>query len=155
MIAIIDLPDEAATAALGAHLATLAARGDIIALKGDLGAGKTTFARAFIRARGHAGEEVPSPTFTLVQTYGSAEAAIWHFDLYRVIAADEAWELGIEEAFASGISLIEWPDRLGPLLPRHSLEILFEFDDQPEARRAIIAGDAAWRARLTEIAAHA
>jgi tRNA threonylcarbamoyladenosine biosynthesis protein TsaE len=72
-----------------------------------------------------------------------------------VIAADEAWELGIEEAFASGISLIEWPDRLGPLLPRHRLEILFEFDDQPEARRAIIAGDATWQARLTEIAAHA
>lgn len=155
MIAVIDLPDEAATAALAAHLAALAARGDIIALKGDLGAGKTTFARAFIRAYGAPDEEVPSPTFTLVQTYGSAEAAIWHFDLYRLIAAEEAWELGIEEAFASGISLIEWPDRLGALLPRRRLEILFEFDDRAEGRRAVIAGDAAWRARLTEIAAHA
>ncbi len=152
---IVDLPDEAATAALAARIAALVAPGDIIALKGDLGAGKTSFARAFIRARGDAHEEVPSPTFTLVQIYQTDALAIWHFDLYRLDAAEEAWELGIEEAFASGISLIEWPERLGSLLPQRRLEITLEFGDRPEARRASLAGDAAWRARLAEIAADA
>jgi tRNA threonylcarbamoyladenosine biosynthesis protein TsaE len=155
VIAVINLPDEAATAALAARLAAIACPGDVIALEGDLGAGKTTFARAFIRASGVVDEEVPSPTFTLVQTYEAAQAAIWHFDLYRLTAADEAWELAIEEAFAAGVSLIEWPDRLGHLLPRHRLQISLEFGDRAEARRAIIDGDAAWRARLREIAADA
>jgi tRNA threonylcarbamoyl adenosine modification protein YjeE len=153
VIAVIILPDETATAVLAAHLAALAEPGDVIALRGDLGAGKTTFARAFIRARGAGEEEVPSPTFTLVQIYEAGAAATWHFDLYRLTAADEAWELGIEEAFASGISLIEWPDRLGPLLPPHCLEIALDFGVRPEARRAVIDGDAAWAARLTRIVA--
>jgi tRNA threonylcarbamoyladenosine biosynthesis protein TsaE len=152
---VIDLPDEAATAALAARIAALAAPGDVIALKGDLGAGKTSFARAFIRARSEAGEEVPSPTFTLVQVYGLGAAAIWHFDLYRLNAAEEAWELGIEEAFGSGISLIEWPERLGSLLPQRRLEIALAFDDRPQARRAVLAGGAEWRARLTGIIADA
>lgn len=154
MIAVVNLPNEAATAALAARIATVAGRGDVIALKGDLGVGKTTFARAFIHARGAVDEEVPSPTFTLVQIYETPDAAIWHFDLYRLNAADEAWELGIEEAFASGIALIEWPERLGLLLPRYCLEIALEFGDGPEARRAVVDG-AAWQARLSEIAADA
>ena len=149
---VINLPDEAATARLAARLAAIARVGDIIALEGDLGAGKTAFARAFIRASGVADQEVPSPSFTLVQVYDAAEAEIWHFDLYRLAAADEAWELGIEEAFLSGISLIEWPDRLGPLLPQRRLTLTLEFGDWPEARRAVIEGDAEWRARLCEIA---
>ena len=155
MIVVVNLPNEAATAALAGYLAALARPGDIIALRGDLGAGKTAFARAFIRARSTADEEVPSPTFTLVQTYPDADATVWHFDLYRLTAADDAWELGIEEAFASGISLIEWPDRLGRLLPPHRLEITLEFDRRPEARRAVIDGGADWRARLHEIVADA
>src|SRR5712691_8547258 len=114
---VVDLPDETATAALAARISALAQPADVIALKGDLGAGKTTFARAFIRARGNCEEEVPSPTFTLVQVYEVEPAAIWHFDLYRLRSAEEAWELGIEEAFGDGISLIEWPERLGVLLP--------------------------------------
>src|SRR5882762_7586612 len=105
MIAI-DLPDETATAALGARIAAIARPGDVIALAGDLGAGKTTFARAFIRARGGSGE-VPSPTFTLVQIYELPDGPVWHFDLYRLRHPDEAWELGIEDAFRDGISLIE------------------------------------------------
>ena len=154
MIAVIDLPDEAATARLAARIAARAVPGDVIALQGDLGAGKTAFARAFIRARG-GGEEVPSPTFTLVQVYRPGPAAIWHFDLYRLRSPEEAWELGIEDAFRDGISLIEWPDRLGPLLPGHRLDIALDFADRPEARRATLAGDAEWRARLGGIATDA
>ena len=145
---ILDLPDEAATAALAGRLAALSEPGDVLGLAGELGAGKTTFARAFIRARGAADEEVPSPTFTLVQIYEAPGAAIWHFDLYRLDTAGDAWELGIEEAFASAISLIEWPDRLGLLLPRRRLAVTLEFADRPEARRAVLTG-AAWRARLS------
>ena len=151
---IVELPDEAATAALAARISALAAAGDIIALKGDLGAGKTTFARGFIRARGGL-EEVPSPTFTLVQIYELGSAAVWHFDLYRVTSPEEAWELGIEDAFAEGISLIEWPERLGPLMPPRRLEIEFLFGDQPEARRAVLGAGEGWRPRLEKILADA
>src|SRR5712691_9949050 len=148
---VVDLPDEAATAAFAARVSALAAAGDVIALKGDLGAGKTSFARAFIRSRG-AVEEVPSPTFTLVQVYELAGAAIWHFDLYRLKSADEAWELAIEDAFSEGISLIEWPERLGPLVPPRRLEITLSAGATPPARRATIDPGADpgadWVARL-------
>lgn len=149
---VVDLPDEAATAALAAKISALAEVGDVIALKGDLGSGKTSFARSFIRARGGA-EEVPSPTFTLVQIYELGSGAIWHFDLYRLKSREEAWELGIEDAFSEGISLIEWPERLGPLLPRRRLEIEFLFGDQPEARRALIDAGEGWQQRLAGISA--
>src|SRR5260370_24889920 len=119
---VIDLPDEAATASLAARLAALARPGDVIALAGELGAGKTTFARAFIAASG-SGEEVPSPTFTLVQLYERGDATIWHFDCYRLRHPDEAWELGIEDAFRDGISLLELPARLGSLLPARRREM--------------------------------
>ena len=151
---VVDLPDEAATAAFAARISALAAPGDIIALKGDLGSGKTTFARGFIRARGGL-EEVPSPTFTLVQVYELGSAMVWHFDLYRVTSPEEAWELGIEDAFAEGISLIEWPERLGPLMPPRRLEIEFLFGDQPEARRAVLGAGEGWRPRLEKILADA
>jgi tRNA threonylcarbamoyladenosine biosynthesis protein TsaE len=152
---VVDLPDEAATAALASRVAGLVVPGDIIALKGDLGAGKTSFARAFIRACGDAHEEVPSPTFTLVQIYQTDAVAIWHFDLYRLEAAEEAWELGIEEAFASGVSLIEWPERLASLLPQRRLEITLDFGDRPQTRRAFLVSDAGWRARLAGVDADA
>jgi len=148
MMTGVDLPDEGSTAALAARIAALARPGDTIALRGDLGAGKTSFARAFIRACGDAREEVPSPTFTLVQIYETDSGTIWHFDLYRLKTADEAWELGIEDAFASGISLIEWPERLGPLLPARRLDVTLDFGDRPQARRAFLAGDAEWPVRL-------
>ena len=151
---VVDLPDEAATAALATRISTLAATGDIIALKGDLGTGKTTFARGFIRARGGL-EEVPSPTFTLVQIYELGSTMVWHFDFYQLRSQEEAWELGIEDAFAEGISLIEWPERLGPLLPRRRLEIEFLFGEQPEARRAVLDAGEAWQTRLTKILADA
>src|SRR6516164_11863965 len=151
---IVDLPDEAATAALAARISALAEVGDVIALKGDLGCGKTSFARSFIHARGGT-EEVPSPTFTLVQIYEIGSVAIWHFDLYRIKSPEEAWELGIEDAFVEGISLIEWPERLGPLLPGRRLEIEFMFGEQPEARRAVLDAGEGWQPRLAKILADA
>ena len=154
---VIDLPDETATAALAARIAKLAERCDIIALKGDLGSGKTTFARTFIHTRSNQEDEVPSPTFTLVQVYepeASEAPAIWHFDLYRLRAPEETWELGIEDAFNEGISLIEWPERLGPLLPARRLQITLEFGNRPGARRAQLDPGTGWRARLSTVAAN-
>ena len=150
----IDLPDETATGVLAARLAALARPGDVIALRGDLGAGKTCFARAFIAARG-GDEAVPSPTFTLVQTYDLAGGTVWHFDLYRLCSPDEAWELGIEDAFRDGIALIEWPERLGSLLPRRHLLVALDFAAAPRARRVVLDGDGDWPARLAGIAAAA
>jgi len=146
----IALADEAATARFAARIAALARPGDVIALWGDLGAGKTTFARGFLRALGHAGE-VPSPTFTLVQSYPLARATVCHIDLYRLGAPEEAWELGLEDAFAEAISLIEWPDRLGALLPEDRLDI--HFADDGAGRVARLRGHGAWRARLAALAA--
>jgi tRNA threonylcarbamoyladenosine biosynthesis protein TsaE len=144
---VIELPDEAATAALAARIAALARAGDVIALKGELGAGKTSFARAFIRARGGV-EAVPSPTFTLVQVYELPDGPIWHIDLYRLRDPEEAWELDIEDAFHDGVSLIEWPERLGPLVPARRLEITLSAGPTPDARRAAIDPGDAWASRL-------
>lgn len=148
----VELADETATAALASVIAAMSQPGDVIALKGDLGAGKTTFARAFIGTFGDC-EEVPSPTFTLVQTYDVGTTSIWHFDLYRLKSPEEIWELGIEEALADGIALVEWPERLGDFLPDHALEIAFLFAERAEARRAVLAGGAKWQTRLARICA--
>lgn len=146
----LDLPDEAATEALAAALAAATRPGDVLALEGDLGAGKTVFARAFIRALGDGLEEVPSPTFTLVQTYALSGGTIYHFDLFRLTDPEEAYELAIEEAFADGISLIEWPGRLGALLPPGRLEIALDAGATPTARRVTFNGGADWGRRLRE-----
>jgi tRNA threonylcarbamoyladenosine biosynthesis protein TsaE len=150
---VIELPDEAATAAFATRLARLARRGDVIALKGELGAGKTSFARAFIRARAGRQEEVPSPTFTLVQIYELADGTVWHFDCYRLRDPEEAWELGIEDAFQDGISLIEWPERLGPLLPQRRLEIALLPGASADARRASIEAGPDWAERVARLTA--
>ena len=149
----LALGDEAATEALAARLAAVARSRDVIALRGDLGAGKTVFARAFIRARTRPDEEVPSPTFTLVQVYepaGRADAAIWHFDLFRLATAEDALELGIEDAFGAAISLIEWPERLGEMLPASRLDVTLASGPTADSRRVRIEGAAAWRRRLRE-----
>ena len=125
----MSLPDERATEALGATLAGRLRIGDVVGLKGDLGAGKTTLARAIIRAA--AGDReliVPSPTFTLVEVYETPRGSFWHFDLYRLEAAEQVYELGWEEALAEGIALVEWPERLGKLLPKH-LSVTMELAD--------------------------
>jgi len=146
------LADLAATEALAAALAARAARGDVIALHGPLGAGKTAFARAFIMAKmGDAVGDVPSPTFTLAQVYDMAEPAIWHFDLYRLETPDDALELGIEEAFADAIALVEWPERLGAYLPRRALHLHLAFDATEGGREARLIGGADWPARLESL----
>jgi tRNA threonylcarbamoyladenosine biosynthesis protein TsaE len=152
----LPLPDLAATEALGRALARLLRPGDLVALYGDLGAGKTALARALIRAlpgpEGAATEEVPSPTFTLVQTYEREPAPLWHFDLYRLESAAEVHELGLSEALAEGIALIEWPERLGSLLPADALSVTLSFDGAANGGRlARLAGGGDWPRRLAEL----
>lgn len=147
----VRLPDLDATGRLAAALAARARPGDVIGLRGDLGAGKTTFARAFIHARaasaGAAQEEVPSPTFTLVQTYDFPGGPVWHFDLYRLSDPEEVFELGWEEALAEAVALVEWPERLGPLVPDDYLEIALVIA-VGESRRATLRGTGGWAGRL-------
>jgi tRNA threonylcarbamoyladenosine biosynthesis protein TsaE len=132
----LPLADETATAELGATLAARLKPGDVVGLKGELGAGKTTLARAILRA---ATDDpaliVPSPTFTLVEIYETPHGTYWHFDLYRLEAPEQVFELGWEEARAEGIVLLEWPERLGPLLPKH-LSVTLEIDG--DGRRALL-----------------
>jgi tRNA threonylcarbamoyladenosine biosynthesis protein TsaE len=151
-VCALELPDETATAALARRLAQRARRGDVIGLVGDLGSGKTTFARAFIRALGAGEAEVPSPTFTLAESYACpGHPTVWHFDLYRLRAPQEAYELGIEEAFAEGISLIEWPERLGSLLPEEHLLLSLAQGPSPGARFARLAFSQGWARRLKSL----
>ena len=135
---ILPLPSEADTAALGERLALAAQPGDCLLLSGPIGAGKSTVARAFIRARCGAGEDVPSPTFTLVQVYEDGVSEIWHADLYRLTHPDEVWELGLEDAFTRAICLVEWPDRLGKHVPDGALHLTLAADG--EGRRAVLRG---------------
>jgi tRNA threonylcarbamoyladenosine biosynthesis protein TsaE len=123
----------------------------VIALSGELGVGKTRFARAFIDAVTGDGEDVPSPTFTLVQTYEAPAATVWHFDLYRLSRSAEVYELGIEEAFAEGISVIEWPDRLQELLPRARLDVRLAYGAGPSERAAELTGHGGWAPRLAAL----
>jgi tRNA threonylcarbamoyladenosine biosynthesis protein TsaE len=145
---LIELPNLAATEALATALAALARPGDVILLEGPLGAGKTTFARAFLRAAsGDPGLEVPSPTFTLVQSYLTRVGCVAHFDLWRLDGPGGLAELGWEEA-RDGIVLVEWPDRLGALRPAEALGVELHVN-APETRRAIVSG---WPDRLAKIA---
>jgi tRNA threonylcarbamoyladenosine biosynthesis protein TsaE len=148
----IDLPDLAATAAFGRRLALALRRGDVVALKGGLGVGKTTLARAIVAGLSPDSDDVPSPTFTLVQTYPVAlsdgPAELWHFDLYRLDRPDQVYELGIEDALAEGVSLIEWPELATGLLPKESLLTIELQIMAGQARRALIEGGAMWRDRL-------
>lgn len=148
----LELPDLAATIRLGAALARLIRVGDVIALHGDLGAGKTELARALIRAA--AGDDtliVPSPTFTLVETYDTPVAVLWHFDLYRIDTPEQVWELGLEEALADGVALIEWPERLAGLLPSPRLDLTLRIA-QGDARQATLAGGSTWTDRIGALA---
>lgn len=146
----IILPDAAATEALGARLGLVLRAGDVVALRGDLGMGKSTLARAAVRAAlAEPDLAVPSPTFTLVQSYDRPDCAIWHVDLYRLDGPDDALELGLDEAFADAASLIEWPDRLGAYLPVDRLDITLGEDG--EGRMADIQAGPTWTARIEEL----
>jgi tRNA threonylcarbamoyladenosine biosynthesis protein TsaE len=135
---LITLPDLAATEALAAALARLVRSGDAILLEGRLGAGKTAFARAFLRAAtGDPALDVPSPTFTLVQEYDTSLGRVHHFDLWRLDGPAALDELGWDEA-RDGIVLAEWPDRLGPLRPPDALTIALAAGETPDARRATL-----------------
>ncbi len=126
-------------------MAGLFKAGDIVLLDGDLGAGKTTFARGLVQAL--CGDiEVPSPTYTLVQSYEAPDFTLWHFDLYRLERPEDVWELGIEEAFDEGVCLIEWPERIAELLGGNELALRFSY--QGKGRRLDIIGNKDWEVRL-------
>jgi tRNA threonylcarbamoyladenosine biosynthesis protein TsaE len=136
---ILDLPDLAATEALGRRLAELARPGDAILLEGPLGAGKTSFARAFLRAAaGDPALEVPSPTFTLVQIYDTKIGMVYHYDLWRISQSNDMTELDWDDAL-DGIVLVEWPDRLGPFRPVDPLTIRFDLGEG-DSRQAVLTG---------------
>ena len=142
---IKELPDEQATARLGAAFAPIVAPGDVICLSGELGAGKSTFARGLIRSRTGA-EDAPSPTFAFVETYETDAFTLWHFDLYRLETADDVWELGLEEALDGGVVLIEWPERIEESIPEDALVI--RLDGDAGRRIAAIEADNNWSDRL-------
>ena len=124
--------DEAATLALGAKIGRVLKTGDCIALRGDLGAGKTSLVRGLVQAA--LGQvDVPSPTYTLVQTYDLPDYELWHCDLYRLETPQDAYELGLMDAMLDVVCILEWPDKLGDLLPKDALEISLEFDGQGRA----------------------
>jgi tRNA threonylcarbamoyladenosine biosynthesis protein TsaE len=147
-LAPFRLADEAATQELGRALARSLQPGDALCLTGPLGAGKSTLARALIRALTTPDEEVPSPTFTLVQVYETSDFPLAHFDLYRLTDPDEAYEIGLDEALDGGVALIEWPQRLEGRLPLNRLDIDIALDG--DARRVTITRHGGFEGRTLE-----
>ncbi|THD74538.1 MAG: tRNA (adenosine(37)-N6)-threonylcarbamoyltransferase complex ATPase subunit type 1 TsaE [Phenylobacterium sp.] len=141
----MTLPDEAATAGLGAAIAGRLQAGEAVCLSGPLGAGKSTLARALVRALTMADEDVPSPTFTLVQFYEGPRLKVAHFDLYRLSNPDEAYEIGLDEALDEGAAVIEWPERLGGRLPADRLDVEIGLLDAGRSVR--LAPHGAWKGR--------
>ena len=137
--------DEAGLRKVGALLAAALRPGDIVALSGELGAGKTTLARAVLRGLGHAGE-VPSPTFTLAQTYPDTDVPVMHCDLYRLESAIEAEQLGLDDWLADGALLIEWPERLGAEIWTERLWLRLDGAGGPD-RRLTSNAPPAWEGR--------
>jgi tRNA threonylcarbamoyl adenosine modification protein YjeE len=149
------LRDVGETARLAEILSRHLRRGDVIGLGGNLGLGKTTLARALINAlarrTGAPGEEVPSPTFTLVQVYELPGLTVSHFDLYRIDRPEDTRELGLADAIADGVVLIEWPERLGAWLPADRLDVVLGPGAGPDERIAEIAGHGEWAGRIAGI----
>ena len=146
------LPSLAETGRLASALAALCGRSDALGLGGALGSGKTAFARAFIGARARAAgvppPEVPSPTFTLIQTYEIGGLEIHHIDLYRLETPEETRELGIDDALAAGLGLIEWPERLGAATPPALLRLTFEHGPAEDSRIVLVDAPGDWPERL-------
>jgi len=143
---VIDLPDQAATEALAHRLAPHLRAGDVVLLSGDIGAGKSSFARAVIRARVGAETEVPSPTYTLVQVYDDEQTPIWHADLYRISEISDVHELGLADAMDHAICLIEWPERAMGLWPETALQLAFA--PQDAGRNVTVSGASHLLARI-------
>ncbi|WP_312145023.1 tRNA (adenosine(37)-N6)-threonylcarbamoyltransferase complex ATPase subunit type 1 TsaE [Brevundimonas sp.] len=147
-----ELPDAEATTRLGQAIAPLLEAGESVLLYGPLGMGKSTLARGLIRALTSPDEDVPSPTFTLVQFYES-DPPIAHFDLYRLGRPEEAFEIGLDEALDEGCALIEWPERLGGD-PGHMLgpdRLSITISEDGEGRLASVIGAGSWEAKLKEV----
>lgn len=145
------LADEAATARLGMAIAARLRTGEAICLWGPLGAGKSTLARALVRALTTPDEEVPSPTFTLVQFYEGPRLNVAHFDLYRLSHADEAYEIGLDEALDVGAAVIEWPERLDGQLPPDRLDIVISPGRNDESREVRLIAHGAWEGRDLDV----
>lgn len=142
------IDNEADMLAFGARLAEILRSGDVVALTGDLGAGKTTLARGMIQSL--CGEtEVPSPTYTLVQTYDAPDFEIWHCDLYRLDRPEDVYELGLLDAMDEAVCLIEWPERMGSLLPGSALTVNIGFEG--EGRTIELSGSETWAHRLSHV----
>jgi len=142
-------PDD--TAEHARQLAGKLAPGDVILLSGDVGAGKTHFARSLIKALLEYPEDIPSPTFTLVQTYDGRSGTIWHADLYRLTSTYEIEELGLIEAFHDAICLVEWPDRLGPIAPSDALDISLSPGPSDDSRHMSVQWNGPqWADKLTD-----
>lgn len=149
----LTLRSPEATARLARRLGALLRPGDCLLLEGPIGAGKTHFARHLIQSLLDAPEDVPSPTFTLVQTYDTAAGELWHADLYRLSAPEEIEELGLSEAMETAICLIEWPEKLGPLAPADALRLIFATVAEAEdSRRLTLTWTAPrWSQRLAQL----
>ena len=152
--ATVTLSSEDHTHRFAEALADELRAGDTVLLSGDIGAGKTTIARTIIQHLQDIPEDVPSPTYTLVQTYETRKGALWHSDLYRITGPDEIEELGLSEAFATAICLVEWPDRLGPLAPDAALTLALTADPaDPNIRHATLAwSDLRWDGPVAKLA---
>ncbi|MBF0665891.1 MAG: tRNA (adenosine(37)-N6)-threonylcarbamoyltransferase complex ATPase subunit type 1 TsaE [Brevundimonas sp.] len=149
---MVTLADAEATARLGAAIAPRLAPGEAVLLYGPLGMGKSTLARGLIRALTRPDEDVPSPTFTLVQFYQS-EPPVAHFDLYRLTRAEEAAEIGLDEALDEGCAVIEWPERLGddPAAWLGPDRLVIVLGEQGEGRVATVSGVGAWESKLMDL----
>ncbi len=146
---LFELRSPEDTQAFAESLAPHLTAGDIILLEGPIGAGKTHFARSLIQSLLSEPEDIPSPTFTIVQVYDGPDCEIWHSDLYRLSHPDEAIELGLEEAFETAICLIEWPDRLGDMTPSSALKITFAVAGEVESRTARLEWtDTSWSPKI-------
>lgn len=146
------LANEAETATLARTLGTVLGVGDVLLLEGMLGAGKSYFARHVIQSLLGTPEDIPSPTFTLVQTYETQDFDIWHCDLYRITDPEAAIELGLDEAFETAACLIEWPSRLGALTPKDAVTLTLEGGAEETARIATFSGIASdFRERLSGV----
>lgn len=132
------------TASLARKIGIALQPGQSISLKGDLGTGKTEFVRALIRSLMGEAETVPSPTFTLVQTYETPKGTLWHCDFYRLESPEEAVELGLEEALANDMVVMEWPEKLGPRFFRGNLTLSFFLESNGQNRRVMLQGNGPW-----------